>query len=250
MIDREAYIRDVVPRLRMRPVAADLADFLGVDRREVESRARCDAHDDALRAEWLAEPPELSEAAVRRFYAASRDGYVFAHALADRYAYDKYRSVKPYFTGTKILDYGAGNGTLAMIIGRLESCRVFAADIDGPQARFAAWRYKKYGLPIEPIVISESGYPAGTWDTILCLDVLEHVVDWRGAVEWMAKSLPPGGRLILIVSFELYPGGALHVTDRTGLTPDELRGHAVTAGMRAIAVDGELFVFEKIGSGQ
>jgi SAM-dependent methyltransferase len=50
-----------------------------------------------------------------------------------------------------------------------------------------------------------------TWDLIICTEMLEHVLDWRAAVNNMKALLAPGGRILLTTRslgfpFHEYPG--------------------------------------------
>lgn len=244
-IDRETYLFEVVPRLGMDPTVVDLAEFLGVPVEEAKRRAEAGAKDAALRASWKAEPPAIDEAAIRRFYRDHAEGYLYSHALADRYYYGKYEAIRPHLIGPRVLDYGAGNGTLALLLARLGGFEVTAADLPSPHFDFARFRFRKYAdLSIEGVEIPDAGYPRGRWNTILALDVLEHVADWRGFLRWSADS---ANRLVLRVAFDLYDDGALHIADRTGLTADALLAEAEAAGLAPRVRDEArgLFVFAR-----
>ena len=56
-------------------------------------------------------------------------------------------------------------------------------------------------------------YPDGSFDAVLCIEVLEHVADPFKAVAEIKRVLRPGGRLLLTVPFL----GAFH--GKSGLTP-------------------------------
>ncbi|RMH56296.1 MAG: methyltransferase domain-containing protein [Candidatus Hydrogenedentota bacterium] len=244
-LSREEYLRAVVPQSPIGPIAEDLAAFLGMERAEVERRARADAEDTSLRREWMKKSITLSEEDVRRFYTASRHGYLFSHALADRYSFNKYRKIRPFCVGPRLLDYGAGNGTISLLLALYDGFHVTAVDIESAHSRFAAFRFARYKTSIRQVILEGNSFPAGRFHTILALDVLEHCVDWRGFLEWAEASLEPQGRLVLKVSFALYPGGALHITDRTNLSADTLRDALARLRFQPIFSDDSLFVYER-----
>jgi SAM-dependent methyltransferase len=88
--------------------------------------------------------------------------------------------------------------------------------------------------------------PAGGFDTVICLNVIEHVDDDRGAMENIRGALSPGGKAIVLV-----PQGP-------GLfgTLDEILGHKrryTEATLRSLAVESgfevlEVLRFNRVGT--
>lgn len=207
--------------------------------------ARSNSEEENLRAEWN-EQSLRSEKEVRKFYSSSEYGYLFSHALADRFFYDKFSLVKEFGTGKDYLDYGAGLGAVAMYLKEFfPDKNLTLADLPSTHFRFAKFRFRKYGIPVSFLEIPEEGYPRGEWDTIYSFDVLEHIVDWEECIDWMNRALRPGGRLLLIVSFDLYTDRALHLTDRTGLNEETLKKRLGENGMKEVEIESPVFVFEK-----
>lgn len=117
------------------------------------------------------------------------------------------RLAREHAAGRRVLDYGCGDGSfLAMLTGGggdatpreavgaelsadlVEDCRrrlgvrgrlgfVTAAELDGPEHR-------------------------GAYDLVVCMEVLEHVVDPEAVVGRLARALAPGGRLLVSVPVE------------------------------------------------
>lgn len=102
------------------------------------------------------------------------------------------------------LDYGAGNGELLLEVARTD--RAVYYDVEGETMRFARERAKQRSLPIEFFHTKEDLAAAGKkrgFDTIFSLDVLEHLPDLPGELNFLAALLNPGGLLVFDV-----PAGA------------------------------------------
>jgi SAM-dependent methyltransferase len=102
------------------------------------------------------------------------------------------------------LDYGAGNGELLLEVAR--TYRAVYYDVEGETMRFARARASQRNLPIEFFHAKEDLAAAGKkrgFDTIFSLDVLEHLPDLPGELNFLAALLNPGGLLVFDV-----PAGA------------------------------------------
>ena len=102
------------------------------------------------------------------------------------------------------LDYGAGNGELLLEVARTD--RAVYYDVEGETMRFARERSRQRNLPIEFFHTKEDLAAAGKkrgFDTIFSLDVLEHLPDLPGELNFLAALLNPGGLLVFDV-----PAGA------------------------------------------
>lgn len=240
-VPAERYRTEIVPQLRMAPLAEDLAAFTGLSSDEITRRSRS-AEADLMR-EWCAAPPALTDAAVREVYRRCATGYLFHWAHADRYRYTKYHHIRPLLRGRTLLDYGTASGCMALFASRLDGFAVTAADIDTPYFRFARFRFAKYG-GVVALNTEQEQVPQGAFATVLLLDVLEHVVDWQATLDTCLQALAPGGRLILDVALNTYDGGALHICDRTGLDDAALQAHRALRGRRETWRAGPLAVWE------
>jgi SAM-dependent methyltransferase len=104
----------------------------------------------------------------------------------------------------RILEDGCG---LGLYIGRLRdvfhTSYVFGLEYDFERAAEAGRRHPP------SLVVCAAGealpYPACSFDLILSNEVIEHVQDDRAAVAEMARSLRPGGRLVLFCPNRWYP---------------------------------------------
>jgi 2-polyprenyl-3-methyl-5-hydroxy-6-metoxy-1,4-benzoquinol methylase len=98
------------------------------------------------------------------------------------------------------LDYGAGNGELLLEVARTD--RAVYYDVEGETMRFARERARQRNLPIEffhaKADLAAAGRKRG-FDTIFSLDVLEHLPDLPGELNFLAALLNPGGLLVFDV---------------------------------------------------
>lgn len=113
--------------------------------------------------------------------------------------------------GGQVLDYGSGVGTHA--IAALEmGCFVDLLDIKGPLRQFAEWRLKRRGLTNWRIFDHDAELEAGSYQCILCVDTLEHILHPVAALVKMLDALKIGGILYLLVAGPKIPRGHLKET--------------------------------------
>jgi 2-polyprenyl-3-methyl-5-hydroxy-6-metoxy-1,4-benzoquinol methylase len=102
------------------------------------------------------------------------------------------------------LDYGAGNGEILLEVAK--TGRACYYDVEGETMRFARERARQRNLAIEftsaKAELSAAAQLDG-FDTIFSLDVLEHLPDLPGELDFLASLLNPEGLLVFDV-----PAGA------------------------------------------
>jgi len=104
------------------------------------------------------------------------------------------RIVKPP-RDARILELGCGTGHNLAMLSRFGS--VEASELD-PVARELA--SERLGRPVKEAALPDlTMFPAGAYDLIALLDVLEHVVDDKGSLAAILERLKPGGALLLTV---------------------------------------------------
>jgi SAM-dependent methyltransferase len=121
-------------------------------------------------------------------------------AQADRFNDEVWNRVQPYL-GTEILEVGMGIGIFTeKLLGR---GKVFGVDI---VPEFVAEARRRLGArPGLEYLIADmgAGLPDSlrgrAFDTIVCMNVLEHIEDDRGTLARFSGLLKPGGRLVLVV---------------------------------------------------
>jgi SAM-dependent methyltransferase len=113
------------------------------------------------------------------------------------------KQVEPYM-GTRLLEVGCGVGGILSQLPPREF--VMGIDIEEEEVDFARRRFADrpgfefalmdiVGLSAE----NRAGLKTRRFDTVLCINVLEHIKDDAGAVAAMADVLVPGGVLAILV---------------------------------------------------
>ncbi|WP_294123981.1 class I SAM-dependent methyltransferase [Sphingomonas sp.] len=104
------------------------------------------------------------------------------------------RIVKPP-KGARILELGAGTGHNLEMLSRFGE--VEASELDPVARGIASERLGR--TVIEAALPDLSMFPAGAYDMVALLDVLEHVTDDQGSLAAIFDRLKPGGALLLTV---------------------------------------------------
>ena len=94
-----------------------------------------------------------------------------------------------------VLDFGGGIGDLSLEIDRRD-LQVTYADLEGKTFDFALWLFKKHNRQIKSINLTFDGLN-DNYDTIICIDVIEHVVEPAKTLKIFAEHLNERGRLII-----------------------------------------------------
>ena len=120
---------------------------------------------------------------------------------ADNYVGWIVDSLRPHL-GARILEVGAGHGTLTQRLAEIG--HVTAIE---PSARAAAV-LRAAIPPGSPVTVIEgdatTATTLGAFDSIVLVNVLEHIEDDRGAIEQLAKALEPGGAIAVFApAFEM-----------------------------------------------
>ena len=99
--------------------------------------------------------------------------------------------------GKQVLDFGCGDGKFTSELIASNPARVTGADISSVAIRYAAQRVPgAHFISITPPTLP---FADASFDTLFCLDVLEHIPDEQLArtVREITRVLAPGGTLIL-----------------------------------------------------
>lgn len=114
----------------------------------------------------------------------------------DRWIYNRLRP----FLGQRVLEVGCGLGNFTPFL--LDRELVVATDLSAEYCAAVAARYPDSpNLIVRPHDITADPAPLVeySFDTVLCLNVLEHIADDLAALQNIHRVLVPGGVLILLV---------------------------------------------------
>ncbi|MCA1615401.1 MAG: class I SAM-dependent methyltransferase [Acidobacteria bacterium] len=131
-------------------------------------------------------------------------------AQANNYRDWMHRRIEP-FIGRRVLEVGAGIGNFTQLL--LDRELVVPTDISrvclsrleerlGDRLR-ARPRLLDLGAP------SDEDWAAYAFDTIICMNVLEHVEDDAAALSFMREVLVPGGRAVILVPAFMFLHGTI-----------------------------------------
>ncbi|HYT03951.1 MAG TPA: methyltransferase [Gemmatimonadales bacterium] len=160
-------------------------------------------------------------------------------ATAPRYNRWMFDRLRPW-VGRRVLEIGAGIGNMSAFLVDRE--RVVLTDTEA----YYLGRLRERFADRPHVTVAELRLPAvdprlaaERLDTVVCLNVLEHIENDRGSLRAMHDLLPPGGRLVLLVPALR----ALHGTLDEALghyrryVPHELTGKFTEAGFRVRHVE-------------
>lgn len=96
----------------------------------------------------------------------------------------------------RILDYGCGEGRYLDIVGaRFPRAELVGCDVSTVALQHARELRPRAGYL--PMIDGRVPLPDGSFDLIVCVEVLEHVADAEVTTRELARLLRPGGRLVL-----------------------------------------------------
>lgn len=119
--------------------------------------------------------------------------------------WDGWWTMAPHAKG-KTLEYGGGLGTMsAMLCRDGQAGPVHYYDINRKMVDFVRFRIQKHGMPIHVIEPGEGpDYHLAIeedYDTIVAIDIIEHIPNWKEATDHLLSRLRPGGVLIQHTNF-------------------------------------------------
>lgn len=101
--------------------------------------------------------------------------------------------------GHSVLEIGCGQGEGQRILqGRFGASRVHGIDLDARQVIRARQRNQgRTGLTWAQASACELPFADHSFDAVVAFNVLHHIPDWRSALSEVARTLRPGGTLLL-----------------------------------------------------
>lgn len=207
---------------------AAVAEFLGLPEEDLLER-----NDNYLQhqlARWQNLAPRDS-ADLANYY----NDNLYLYELITASSHGLVRLIQPFLAPTsRILDYGSGIGTHGLHFLR-EGHKLCFVDVPSPHFEFVRWSVAREGRRAEFVARDAAGgLPSGGFDAIFCIDVLEHVFDWRETVALFSRLLGPRGKLFMVVSFREFEDHALHIADQTGLTEQTFQACMTANGFHEV----------------
>jgi glycosyltransferase involved in cell wall biosynthesis len=117
-----------------------------------------------------------------------------------RYTAFLWELMQPY-VGRRVLEVGAGTGAMTRHLAT--RAHVTATDLDPQYLTFLARAFADFPnvsvRRLDLTQLADDGIPPGSFDTVVCANVLEHIADDGAALRAIRDVLAPGGRLVLVV---------------------------------------------------
>ena len=107
----------------------------------------------------------------------------------------KFRSKLLSLASGKVLDYGAGIGDFTLNIYKNKLPTSYA-DVGGKTFEFAKWLFKKNSADIIMIDLAKEDI-SDSYDTIFCVDVIEHVNNPKEVLTKLISHLNKGGKIVV-----------------------------------------------------
>ena len=130
--------------------------------------------------------------------------------------------------GKRVLDYGSGIGTFALIAAR-DGAQVEAWEVNPWLREFTQFRAQQHGLNVTLL----TDEPTGQYDAIMCWHVLEHLSDPLQTLQKFRSMLSPNGVLIMQADFHSEDGHPMHHT----MTEAEVAALLRSAGLVSVGED-------------
>ncbi len=108
-------------------------------------------------------------------------------------------------SGRRILDYGCGDGTFLWMLmaSSFAPSEAVGAEVHESLVTDCAARLQRPGLSFVLIEVLDTPSQFGSYDGVICMEVLEHVVGPDALLDRLSRLLKPQGRLIISVPVEI-----------------------------------------------
>lgn len=161
------------------------------------------------------EPDPNDRDALARWYADHSREYLFDIARFHlTYKHIAFTQDVLKISRGRVLDYGAGKGALSLELARRGN-PVTYYDVPGISRKFAEWSAQRQNLGVTftsaKSEILAKVAASGKFDTIISLDVLEHMPDLEGELRFLHSVLAPGGTMIMTVPIGATESHPMHL---------------------------------------
>ena len=129
-------------------------------------------------------------------------GHAILHSLSRTHRFNRWMSdkISPWL-GNTVLEIGSGLGNITL--RAIPRDRYAATDIDPMHLSYLRSRFRDYPyLSVYEIDVQSVAHFSDIrqqFDTVICLNVLEHVLDYEASLRNIYFALQPGGRAIVLV---------------------------------------------------
>lgn len=109
------------------------------------------------------------------------------------------------FAGKRVLDYGCGDGSfLAMLMnGQAQPAIAVGAELQSEVVQDCRARLgTQFGLSFVVNEELDTAEHQGVYDAVICMEVMEHVLEVRPLLDQFARLLSPSGKLLISVPVE------------------------------------------------
>lgn len=200
-------------------LASEVGEFLEISSTDAAER---------MEAAWRGRPAEsrarfpavVTEQSLAEFYDDSSSSMLVSaywHSLRpDRYALHSVAALhatQMYASGDRVFEVGHGIGSTSVLFAQQGLCLTIG-DVSDRYIEFARHRLARRALKADSVDLREHYPPSGSQDVVVCLDVLEHVLEPIGLVEQMVQCLAEDGLLVLNVAFGKDPDTPEHLLHR------------------------------------
>lgn len=108
-------------------------------------------------------------------------------------------------SGDRILDAGCGLGFYLYLLAQATDAELHGIELSRDRLGEAAAQREASGATLTAGDVTRMPYRAGTFDTVILSEVLEHLPDDRAALAEALRVLKPGGVLAVTVPHQRYP---------------------------------------------
>lgn len=162
-----------------------------------------------LAANWHAANPQ-GKAAVEQWYCDNSPYYIYDLAQYHlAYKHIVFTLDVMSLSGGRVLDYGAGIGDLSLAMAE-RGANVTYFDVDGQSKEYARWQARQRNLKLN-FASTHAELANQQFDTIIVLDVLEHLFEPEPVLEFLNEKLADGGLLIASAYFGATKSHPMHL---------------------------------------
>lgn len=159
--------------------------------------------------------------------------YAFGATAAPRYRQWEYDLVRP-FLGKSVLEVGSGMGYFAEKLAESGRERLVLSDTDHRCLELLREKYARSGIEIAEVALPGRVDVGAPVESVVAMNVLEHIEDDAQALRDLAAAVTAGGRIILWVPayMQLYGDFDRKVGHFRRYTPETMRAVVEKAGLR------------------